>query len=80
MMRKIIIIIFILGLVLFPEASYACATCFGDPNSAATQGINKAILAMLGITGGVLGGVGSSIYVLHRRAKDYAKSFKDKKN
>jgi hypothetical protein len=35
---------------------------------------------MLGITGGVLGGVGSSIFILHRRAKEYAKSIKDNKN
>jgi hypothetical protein len=79
-MQNKLIILFILCITLFPEVAYACATCFGNPNSAATQGMNKAILSMLGITGGVLGGVGSSIIVLHRRAKKYAKSHKDKKN
>ena len=38
-------------LALLPEVSYACATCFGNPNAAATQGMNKAIIAMLGVTG-----------------------------
>ena len=79
-MKNKLIILFILSIALFPEVTYACATCFGNPNAAATQGMNKAILAMLGITGGVLGGIGSSIIVLHRRAKKYAKSLKDKKN
>ncbi len=79
-MKKVVIIALGLGILLLPEVSYACATCFGNPNAAATQGMNKAILAMLGITGTVLGGFGSSIYVLHRRAKKYTESLKSKKN
>jgi hypothetical protein len=79
LMKKGIIITLVLGLVLLPEVSYACATCFGNPNAAATQGMNKAIIAMLGVTGTVLGGFGSSIYVLNRRARRYAKSLKRKK-
>jgi hypothetical protein len=79
-MKKKIIISLVISLVLIPEVSYACATCFGNPNAVATQGMNKAIIAMLGITGGVLGGVGSFIYVLRRRAKLYAKSLIDKNN
>ena len=79
-MKNKLITLLILSIAFFPEVTFACATCFGDPNAAATQGMNKAILAMLGITGGVLGGIGSSIIVLHRRAKKYAKSIKDKKN
>ena len=79
-MKNKIIILFILSIAVFPEVTYACATCFGNPNAAATQGMNKAILSMLGITGGVLGGVGSSIFILHKRAKEYAKSIKENKN
>ncbi|MBT4661209.1 MAG: hypothetical protein HOC18_04840, partial [Candidatus Marinimicrobia bacterium] len=75
-MKKAVIIVLVLAVVLLPEVSYACATCFGNPNAAASQGINKAIIAMLGITGTVLGGFGSSIYVLNRRAKEYAISLK----
>ena len=79
-MKKTVIMALALCVVLFPELGYACATCFGDPNAAATKGMNKAIIAMLGITGGVLGGFGSSIYVLRRRAKKYAESLKNKEN
>ena len=78
-MKKGILITFVLVLALLPEVSYACATCFGNPDSASTQGMNKAIIAMLGVTGTVLGGFGSSIYVLNRRARRYAKSLKRKK-
>ena len=78
-MKKGIIIALVLSLVLLPEVSYACATCFGNPNAAATQGMNKSIIAMLGVTGTVLGGFGSSIYVLNKRARRYAKSLKRKK-
>ena len=78
-MKKAVITVLILSVALLPEVSYACATCFGDPNAAATQGMNKAIIAMLGVTGTVLSGFGSSIYVLNRRARRYAKSLKRKK-
>ena len=79
-MKNKLITLFIIMIALSPEVTLACATCFGDPNAAATQGMNKAILSMLGITGGVLGGVGSSIIILNNRAKKYAKSLKEKKN
>ena len=79
-MKKTVIMALALFVLFFPELGYACATCFGNPNAAATKGMNKAIIAMLGITGGVLGGFGSSIYVLRRRAKKYAESLKNKEN
>ena len=55
-----------------PENLLACATCFGDPDALATKGMNKAIAAMLGVTSGVLGLFGSLIYILRKRAKEYA--------
>ena len=59
-------------IMIYPEALQACATCFGDPDALATKGMNKAIGAMLGVTGGVLGGFGSLIFVLRKRAKNYS--------
>lgn len=47
----------------------ACATCYGDPNSAHTQGMNAAILFMLGVTGVVLGGLGTVFVGFARRAR-----------
>ena len=70
-MKRIILPLAII-LILCLDAVYACATCFGDPNSKATQGMNFAIIAMLTITGGVLSSIISFIYVLNKRAKDYA--------
>ncbi len=54
---KFRLITFILVVAIIqPEVLQACATCFGDPDALATKGMNKAIAAMLGVTGGVLGG------------------------
>ena len=50
---------------------YACSTCFGDPNSAATQGMNWAIISLLVTTGGVLSGIVLSIRKLANRSKKY---------
>ena len=58
--------------IIQPDVLQACATCFGDPDALATKGMNKAIAAMLGVTGGVLGGFGSLIFVLRKRAKNYS--------
>ena len=40
---------------------YACAVCFGDVNSSAVDGMNKAIISLLGVTGVVLSGIVASI-------------------
>ena len=58
-MKKLLLGSFIYFTFFLPDIAFACATCFGDPNAAATQGMNKAIITMLGITGGVLSGVGT---------------------
>ena len=80
MMKKLLLGSFIYFTFFLPDIAFACATCFGDPNAAATQGMNKAIITMLGITGGVLSGVGSSIYILNKRSKKYYNSLCEKKS
>ena len=50
---------------------YACSTCFGNPDSAATQGMNWAIISLLVTTGGVLSGIILSIRKLANRSKKY---------
>ena len=58
--------------VIFLAGSlYACSTCFGDPNAAATQGMNWAIISLLVTTGGVLSGIVLSIRKLANRSKTY---------
>ena len=58
--------------VIFLAGSlYACSTCFGDPNAAATQGMNWAIITLLVTTGGVLSGIVLVIRKLANRSKTY---------
>ena len=51
-----------------------CATCFGDPNSSASQGMNWAIISLLITTGGVLSGISLSIIKIANTSKHYNKS------
>ena len=79
-MKKPLILFAILFVLFSYDIVYACATCFGDPNSKATQGMNLAIITMLTITGGVLSSFLSFIYILNKRAKDYAKKLTRSEN
>jgi hypothetical protein len=65
-----IIILFVL-LLFIPETADACATCFGDPSAPASQGMNWAIITLLGVTGGVLGGVISTIISIGKKDKNF---------
>ncbi|NIP18746.1 MAG: hypothetical protein GWM87_11760 [Xanthomonadales bacterium] len=47
----------------------ACATCYGDPGSPMTRGLNLAIITMLGVTALVLGGCAMFMVVLARRER-----------
>tara|TARA_B110000014_G_C19540987_1_gene289806 strand:+ start:261 stop:494 length:234 start_codon:yes stop_codon:yes gene_type:complete len=66
---QIIILLFILLFV--PETVDACATCFGDPTAPASQGLNWAIITLLGVTGGVLGGIISTIISIGKKNKNF---------
>ena len=65
----IIILSFIL--LFIPETAEACATCFGDSNAPAAQGMNWAILTLLGVTGGVLGAVIGTIISIGKKTKKF---------
>ena len=66
---QIIILLFIL--LFIPETADACATCFGDPTAPASQGMNWAIITLLGVTGGVLGGVISTIISIRKKNNNF---------
>jgi len=66
---QIIILLFILLFV--PETADACATCFGDPTAPASQGMNWAIITLLGVTGGVLGGIIRTIISIGKKDKNF---------
>ena len=66
-------IIFLFFLFCF-NAALSCGTCYGDPNSSAVNGMNWAIISLLATTGGVLSGIGFSIFSIAKKSKDYSKS------
>ena len=57
------------SLLVIPDIVRACATCYGAPDDPMTAGMNMAILLLLGVTGGVLGGIATFMLYLRKRAK-----------
>ena len=56
--------------VLVPTDSLGCPICFGvDPDSQIGQGVNWAVFALMGITGGVLSGFVGFILHLVKRSR-----------
>lgn len=55
---------------LFVQGAVACPVCYADPNSQTSNALSYAIVALLGITGSVLGGfVGLFLYLRKRAQK-----------
>ena len=52
------------------DVMYACAVCFGDVDSSAVDGMNKAIISLLGTTGIVLSGIVASIFSIRNKSKN----------
>ena len=71
MKRILQFFIFLFLMLAIPDQVYACATCFGDPSAPASNGMNWAIITLLGVTGGVLGGVIGTIISISRKAKKF---------
>jgi hypothetical protein len=66
-MKKSLIPLFVTVVVLFSTDLFACAVCFGDPNSPMTHGAKLAVFFMLGVVGVVLTSiVGIAIFWTHR--------------
>ena len=56
-------------LLFMIDIGYSCGTCYGDPKSAAVEGMNWAIIFLLGTTGSVLSGVVLSIISIGKKSK-----------
>ena len=56
------------GWLLWPEAAWACEKCFGAAGDE-TTGISMAMLALLGMTGLVWGGIGMFFINMRKRAR-----------
>ncbi len=57
-----------LGVLLSAQSAQACSVCYGDPNSAMTQGAQAGVLVLLGVVGVVLTGLASLMLFWVRRA------------
>ena len=68
LINKLIIIVLLFAL----NATHACGTCYGDPNSSAVNGMNWAIISLLATTGGVLSGISFSIFNIAKKSKNSA--------
>jgi|TARA_B110000438_G_scaffold283879_1_gene312369 hypothetical protein len=73
-MKSYKIIFLFLFFYLIPNDLLGCATCFGDPSAPATEGMNWAIITLLGVTGGVLSGVVGTIIFVAKKAKSFQQS------
>jgi heme/copper-type cytochrome/quinol oxidase subunit 2 len=66
--KTLLLITAVTVMVLFGiQQSHACPNCYGDPESPLTDGMNMAIVSLLGVTGGVLSGVVGFFLYLRRR-------------
>jgi len=57
------------AVLVVPEIAHACASCFGNPDAAMTQGLNKAILALLGFVGLVQVGIVKVMWDIRKRTR-----------
>ena len=71
MKRNFLISILLFIVALTPDNLFGCATCFGDPSAPAVKGMNWAIITLLGVTGGVLGGVIHTIVTISKKTKKF---------
>ena len=55
--------------ILEPQRALACPVCYGSADSPMLDGMNAAILALLGITGTVLACIGSFFVMMRKRSK-----------
>ena len=61
------ILIGLMCAVGYARPAWACATCFGAQDSPQTQGMNMAILTLLGVTYALFGAMLTTAFVLWRR-------------
>ncbi len=54
--------------LLIAQPGLACSVCYGDPNSAMTQGAKAGVLVLLGVIATVLTGFASLLIFWMRRA------------
>ena len=56
-------------LAIFHELTYACSTCYGDPNSNAGKGMDMAIITLLGVITPILIAIAAGIISIGLKSK-----------
>lgn len=64
-----VVLLSMVMILLGSHTASACPTCYGAADSPMVDGMNMAILAMLGITGCVLAAISSFFIMMRRRLK-----------
>lgn len=59
----------VFSLFLSPNIIFACATCFGDPNSSAGKGMDMAIITLLGVISPILFAIAVGIVSIGLKSK-----------
>ena len=69
-MKKFLIPFAIIINFFLPQISSACSVCFGMPSDQSiSQGLDMAILMLIGVTGTVLGGIATFFIYIVRKAR-----------
>ena len=63
-----VVILVLLGMLGSAQPVVACSVCYGDPNSAMSQGAQAGVLVLLGVICTVLTGLVSLLLFWRRRA------------
>jgi heme/copper-type cytochrome/quinol oxidase subunit 2 len=78
-MRQIVrvlrMVMIAVALTIAEQSALACPSCYGAPDSQVTNGMNMAIVSLLGITGGVLAGFVAFFVYLRKRARMLQRRF-----
>ena len=80
MNRSFAFLLIAILVLLIPDSVSACATCYGTSDAPATAGMNWAIITLLGVTGGVLGGVIKAIISIGNKTKKFQQLNKQQSN
>ncbi|HZV12560.1 MAG TPA: hypothetical protein VFA55_05050 [Candidatus Kapabacteria bacterium] len=67
--KSALFVLAVLAAFAIPHEVFACAACYGSANSSAVQGLNMAIVGMLGFMGAVFGGMVAFVIRMKRRAQ-----------
>ena len=51
----VIVLFIFFAMLMGSNNAHACPVCYGETNSKMAEGVNAAVLLLLGITGGVMG-------------------------